>query len=219
MPQRPTIFGPEPLPPRQRSQKRERCRPNAAASNGSAESSNSSRRFARRRRPGGLPAREARSQFLTHLGELLEPPPVRPAHGPPTDWGELVRLYHDRDVFQASSDDVPAIGIHGPQTHRTQGITGAAIGPDSEECPFEPDDPTGGRSDPLVWGPGRNAPPAGGVAVPFQLRPCATGRREPAAPRPRQAAGRAPSWRSRPPRGCAGGRSPRRRPSRLPGGT
>ena len=29
-------------------------------------------------------------KILTHLGEPLEPPPVSPARGPPTDWGELV---------------------------------------------------------------------------------------------------------------------------------
>jgi hypothetical protein len=32
----------------------------------------------------------------------LEPPPVSPARGPPTDWGELVQAHDDRDVFQAS---------------------------------------------------------------------------------------------------------------------
>jgi hypothetical protein len=30
-------------------------------------------------------------KILTHLGEPLEPPPVSPARGPPTDWGELVQ--------------------------------------------------------------------------------------------------------------------------------
>ncbi len=51
-------------------------------------------------------------QILTHLGEPLEPPPVSPARGPPTDWYELVQAQDDRDVFQASSDELPAIGIH-----------------------------------------------------------------------------------------------------------
>ena len=39
---------------------------------------------------------------LTHLGEPLEPPPVSPARGPPTDWGELVQVHDDRNVFQAT---------------------------------------------------------------------------------------------------------------------
>jgi hypothetical protein len=41
-------------------------------------------------------------KILTHLGEPLEPPPVSPARGPPTDWGELVQAHDDRDVFQAT---------------------------------------------------------------------------------------------------------------------
>jgi hypothetical protein len=32
--------------------------------------------------------------------------------GPPADWGELVQAHDDRDVFQASPDDLPAIDIH-----------------------------------------------------------------------------------------------------------
>jgi hypothetical protein len=32
-------------------------------------------------------------KILTHLGEPLEPPPVSPARGPPTDWGELVQAH------------------------------------------------------------------------------------------------------------------------------
>ena len=51
-------------------------------------------------------------KILTHLGEPLEPPPVSPARGPPTDWDELVQAQDDRDVFQASSDELPAIDIH-----------------------------------------------------------------------------------------------------------
>jgi hypothetical protein len=50
--------------------------------------------------------------ILTHLGEPLEPPPVSPARGPPTDWGEIVQIHDDRDVFQASPDELPAIDIH-----------------------------------------------------------------------------------------------------------
>ncbi len=41
-------------------------------------------------------------KILTHLGEPLEPPPVSPARGPPTDWGELVQVHDERDVFQAT---------------------------------------------------------------------------------------------------------------------
>ncbi|MFM8537758.1 MAG: hypothetical protein ACKOES_06790 [Planctomycetaceae bacterium] len=51
-------------------------------------------------------------KILTHLGEPLEPPPVSAARGPPTDWGELVQIHDDRDVFQASPDDLPVIDIH-----------------------------------------------------------------------------------------------------------
>ena len=52
-------------------------------------------------------------KILTHLGEPLEPPPVSPARGPPTDWGELVQAHDDRDVFQVSPDQLPVIDIHG----------------------------------------------------------------------------------------------------------
>ena len=38
--------------------------------------------------------------------------PVSPARGPPTDWGELVQIHDDREVFQASPDELPAIDIH-----------------------------------------------------------------------------------------------------------
>ena len=51
-------------------------------------------------------------KILTHLGEPLEPPPVSPARGPPTDWHELVQVHDDGDVFQASPDELPAIDIH-----------------------------------------------------------------------------------------------------------
>ncbi|MFM8702645.1 MAG: hypothetical protein ACKOHG_02045, partial [Planctomycetia bacterium] len=46
------------------------------------------------------------------LGEPLEPPPVSPARGPPTDWGELVQVHDDRAIFQASPDELPVIDIH-----------------------------------------------------------------------------------------------------------
>jgi hypothetical protein len=56
-------------------------------------------------------------QILTHLGEPLEPPPVSPARGPPTDWGELVqadddRAHDDREAVQVSPDELPVIDIH-----------------------------------------------------------------------------------------------------------
>jgi hypothetical protein len=51
-------------------------------------------------------------KILTHLGEPLEPPPVSPARGPPTDWGELVQVDDDRDIFQASPDNLPAIAMY-----------------------------------------------------------------------------------------------------------
>jgi hypothetical protein len=51
-------------------------------------------------------------KILTHLGEPLEPPPVSPARGPPADWGELVQAHDDRDVFQASPDELPVFDIH-----------------------------------------------------------------------------------------------------------
>jgi hypothetical protein len=51
-------------------------------------------------------------KILTHRGEPLEPPLASPARGPPTDWGELVQIHDDRDVFQASPDELPAIDIH-----------------------------------------------------------------------------------------------------------
>ena len=34
-------------------------------------------------------------KILTHLGEPLEPPPVPPARGPPTDWGKLAQAHDD----------------------------------------------------------------------------------------------------------------------------
>jgi hypothetical protein len=49
---------------------------------------------------------------LTHLGEPLEPPPLAPARGPPTDWAELVQAHDDRDVVQASPDELTVIDIH-----------------------------------------------------------------------------------------------------------
>ena len=51
-------------------------------------------------------------KILKALREPLEPPLISPAWGPPTDWGELVQAQNDRDVFQASPDELPAIDIH-----------------------------------------------------------------------------------------------------------
>ncbi len=51
-------------------------------------------------------------KILTHLGEALEPPSLSPARVPPKNWGELVQAHEDRDVFQATPEDLPAIDIH-----------------------------------------------------------------------------------------------------------
>ena len=51
-------------------------------------------------------------KILTHVGERLEPPPLAPARGQPTDWGELVHAHDDRDVVQATPDELPMIDIH-----------------------------------------------------------------------------------------------------------
>jgi hypothetical protein len=48
---------------------------------------------------------------LANLQEPLDPQPVTPALGPPTDWGELVQVRDDRAIFQASPDELPAIDI------------------------------------------------------------------------------------------------------------
>ena len=44
----------------------------------------------------------------------LEPPPLAPARGPPTDWNEIVHAHDDRDAIQASPHDLPVIDIHSP---------------------------------------------------------------------------------------------------------
>jgi hypothetical protein len=51
-------------------------------------------------------------KILTHLGEPLEPPPVSPARGPPTDWGELVQVHDDREAVQGRIDELPVIDLH-----------------------------------------------------------------------------------------------------------
>jgi hypothetical protein len=50
-------------------------------------------------------------RILAHLGEPLEPPPVSPARGPPTDWESSCRSTFDRAIFQASPDELPVIDI------------------------------------------------------------------------------------------------------------
>ena len=42
-------------------------------------------------------------------GGFLAPPPVSPARGPPTDWGELVQVHDDQAIFP---DELPVIDIH-----------------------------------------------------------------------------------------------------------
>jgi len=51
-------------------------------------------------------------KILTHLREPLEPPPVSPARGPPTDWAELVQAHDDREAVQLSPEELPVIDIH-----------------------------------------------------------------------------------------------------------
>jgi len=51
-------------------------------------------------------------QILEALGDPLVPPPLSPARGPPTDWGELVQIHDDREAIQASPDELPAIDTH-----------------------------------------------------------------------------------------------------------
>jgi hypothetical protein len=51
-------------------------------------------------------------KILTHVGEPIEPPPVSPARGPPTDWGELVQVHDAREGVQDSPDEFPVIDIH-----------------------------------------------------------------------------------------------------------
>ena len=65
-------------------------------------------------------------KILTHLGEPLEPPPMSPARGPPTDWGELVQVHFRPGNLSgvarlfcptstsAASDGIPCHGAGGP---------------------------------------------------------------------------------------------------------
>jgi hypothetical protein len=47
-------------------------------------------------------------KILTHLGEPLEPPPVSPARGPPTDWDELVQAHDERVPVALAADSSQA---------------------------------------------------------------------------------------------------------------
>jgi len=44
----------------------------------------------------------AQGAIVTDLGEALDPPPVSPAGGPPTERGGLVQVHHHHAVFQAT---------------------------------------------------------------------------------------------------------------------
>jgi len=39
------------------------------------------------------------------------PPPLSPAPGPPTEWAEVIHAHDDRNVFQASPDELPVINV------------------------------------------------------------------------------------------------------------
>jgi putative transposase len=54
--------------------------------------------------------RNPRAKLRVRLRDLAAP--ISPARGPPTDWGELVQAHDDRDLFQSSPDELPAIDIH-----------------------------------------------------------------------------------------------------------
>jgi hypothetical protein len=41
----------------------------------------------------------------------LVPPPVSPAPGPLTDWGEIAQTHDDRNVCQASPDENPSLSV------------------------------------------------------------------------------------------------------------
>ncbi len=50
-------------------------------------------------------------RILAQVGEPVEPPPVSPARGPPTDWNDLVQVHDDREGVQDSSDEFPVFNI------------------------------------------------------------------------------------------------------------
>jgi len=43
---------------------------------------------------------------------LVAGEPRVPARGPPTDSGEIVREYDDRNAIKGSPDDLPTLDIH-----------------------------------------------------------------------------------------------------------
>ena len=51
-------------------------------------------------------------KVLMHLGEPLEPPPLSPARGPATDWGELILVHDDVEIVQIAPDELLVINIH-----------------------------------------------------------------------------------------------------------
>jgi hypothetical protein len=59
-------------------------------------------------------------KILTHLGEPLEPPPISPARGPPTDWGELVQV-HFRPRHLSGTDRRAARNRHPQPLSRAGG--------------------------------------------------------------------------------------------------
>ena len=70
----------------------------------------------------------------------------RIARGPPTDWGELVQVHDDRDVFQAS--DRRAARDRHPQPLTAAGRGGTTKPPDSERlrADGEKNDTSGGKA-------------------------------------------------------------------------
>jgi hypothetical protein len=72
-------------------------------------------------------------KILTHLGEPLEPPPVSPARGPPTDWGDLVQVHDDRDILsgvarRTARDRHPLAVRPTPDARSPQGREAAGLG-------------------------------------------------------------------------------------------
>lgn len=54
-------------------------------------------------------------KILTHLGEPLEPPPVSPARGPPTDWGELIQAHDERAIVGNVPLAGQSLGVRGDE--------------------------------------------------------------------------------------------------------
>jgi hypothetical protein len=51
-------------------------------------------------------------KILMYIGEPVEPPPVSPARGPPTDWGELVQAHDTWHVVLAAEEELPVVASH-----------------------------------------------------------------------------------------------------------